>query len=50
MSSPHFKMKDMRTVCKLVQANDFLATIDLKDAYFTIPIHKKSKSFFEVFI
>lgn len=34
----HFKMEDYRTACKLIPRDGYLATIDLKDAYFLIPI------------
>lgn len=42
---PHFKMKDLRTAVKLVHKNIFMTTIDLKDAYFTVPIHKDHQKF-----
>lgn len=35
----HFKMDDWRTAAKLVQNNCYMTTIDLKEAYFSIPIH-----------
>lgn len=41
----HFKMEDIRTVSKLISKNDFMANIDLKEAYFFIPIHSSSKKF-----
>ena len=36
----HFKMEDLRTATKLLSSNDFMASIDLKDAYFLVPLHK----------
>lgn len=30
----HFKMEDYRTACKLIPRDGYLATIDLKDAFF----------------
>lgn len=42
---PHFKMEDLRTAVKLMVPNCFLATIDLKDAYFLVPIHPTSKKY-----
>lgn len=41
----HFKMEDIRTVTKLITKGCFMATIDLKDAYFLVAINKTSKKF-----
>lgn len=41
----HFKIEDIRTVCKLITKNCYMATIDLKDAYFSIKIASNSKKF-----
>jgi len=41
LDCPHFKMEDYRTVCNLLKQDDFLATLDLKDAYHLIPVHEK---------
>lgn len=35
---PHFKMENHKTVSKLISANDYLATLDLKDTYHLVPI------------
>lgn len=45
IAPPHFKMEDARTVCKLIQTNCFMATIDLTNAYYMIPIHSSHKKF-----
>lgn len=34
----HFKLEDHKTVLKLLQQDNFMATIDLKDAYYLIPV------------
>jgi len=39
----HFKMEDLRTARKLISRNASMATVDLKDAYFHVPIHDESK-------
>lgn len=35
----HFKMETLQTVLNLIQEGYFLISMDLKDAYFSIPIH-----------
>lgn len=41
----HFKLEDIRTVCKLITHDCFMATIDLKEAYFSVPIADNSKKY-----
>lgn len=41
----HFKMEDLRTALKLLTKNCFMASIDLQEAYFAVPIHNSSKKF-----
>lgn len=45
VKTEHFKLEDYRTVCKLVQKDDFLMTLDLKDAYYMINMHSDSKKY-----
>lgn len=40
----HFKLEDGRTAEKLISKNDFLAKIDLENAYFLIPIDEGASS------
>lgn len=45
---PHFKMTNLILVKNLVFRHCFMVTVDLKDAYFTVPLdisHKKYVSF-----
>ena len=41
----HFKMEDIRTATKLMPERGYMASLDLKDAYFFIPIHKSSRKY-----
>ena len=37
----HFKMEGIHTLTELLKRGDWMTKIDLKDVYFTIPIHKE---------
>ena len=41
----HFKMESIRTAKGLMQTGDWLVKLDLKDAYFSVPIHPSSQKF-----
>ena len=41
----HFKMEGMSTLRELLKTNDWMAKIDLKDAYFTILMHPTHQPF-----
>lgn len=43
--APHFKMEDIRTAKQLISKGNFLATFDLKNAYFLVPIFQIHKKF-----
>lgn len=45
IDSHHFKMEDFRTVTTLLQKDDYMASIDLLDAYLFIPIHLSSRKY-----
>lgn len=45
INAPHFKLEDYRSVLKLISKNDFMAKIDLEDAYFAVPIDINFKKF-----
>lgn len=41
----HFKMDTFNTAIKLVKPGCFMASIDLKDAYYSIPVAKEDRKF-----
>ena len=41
----HFKMEGMLSVTNLIEESDWLAKIDLKDAYFCVPMDQSMKKF-----
>ena len=43
--SPHFKMDSIQTVINMIAPNVWMASVDLKDAYFSIPIHKDHQKY-----
>lgn len=45
LSPPHFKMEDVRSATKLMSKGCFMTTVDLKSAYFLVPVHKTSRKY-----
>lgn len=45
ISAPHFKLEDYRVVQNLLYKNCYMATLDLTDAYFLIPIAESHKKY-----
>lgn len=45
IKTSHFKIEDLRTAVKLMSKNYFLATIDMKDAYFLINMNSTSRKY-----
>lgn len=45
VDTQHFKLEDIRTACKLMSPHCYMAKIDLRDAYFSLPLHPDSKKF-----
>lgn len=41
----HFKMEELNTLLNLLSGSEFFTTIDLKDAYFSIPIHADHRKY-----
>lgn len=42
---PHFKMEDCRTALKLITSSCYMTKIDLKEAYYLVPIKKSHYKF-----
>lgn len=45
ISVKHFKIEDYRTATRLTSYSSFFAKLDLRDAYFLLPIHPKYKRY-----
>lgn len=45
LETEHFKMEDIRTASTLLFHSAYMATLDLQDAYFLVPVHRKSRKF-----
>ena len=41
----HFKMDTLHTITKLIEKDCFMASIDLKDAYYSFPITRKDRKY-----
>jgi len=41
----HFKMFNLKTATQIIQPHMFMATIDLKDAYYSLPVREDHKRF-----
>lgn len=45
IDTEHFKIEDLRTAVKLISKNCYMASLDLKDAYFFVKIHPSSRKY-----
>ena len=41
----HFKMEGLNSVKSIIHPSDFMSSIDLSDAFFSIPIHQESRKY-----
>ena len=44
VQTEHFKMKGISVVKDTIQREDWMVKVDLKDAYFMVPIHKEHRA------
>ena len=45
----HFKMDTLNTIIQLVEKDCFMASIDLKDAYYSVPIARSARKYIRFF-
>ena len=45
ISYSHFKMEGLHLLKDLLRQNDFMCKVDLKDAYFCIPLQRNHQKF-----
>lgn len=45
IKTSHFKLEDHRVVARLLDRNYFMAKIDLREAYFLVPVHESYKKY-----
>ena len=43
----HFKMESLSDVFKIIQVNCWMVSVDLKDAFYSIPIHNAYQRYFK---
>ena len=47
VEAPHFKMESIKNVICMIEPGAWMASVDLKDAFFTIPNHSDYQKFFK---
>lgn len=45
VAAEHFTIEDWKVAKRLIDPHDYMATLDLKDAYYLVPIKKKDRKF-----
>ena len=46
----HFKMESLQNVLELIRPGIYMASIDLKDAFYSVPIHKNHQAYLAFFV
>ena len=41
----HFKMDTSQSAIRLITPNCYMASVDLRDAYYSVPIHKEDQKY-----
>lgn len=45
MAKQHFKIEDIRTLKDIIRPRDYMAKLDLKDAYFSVPVADEGRKY-----
>ena len=45
VSYHHFKMESLKHVVSMVKPNGFMTSVDLKDVFYSVPIHQDHQKF-----
>lgn len=45
MNAPHFKIESIHNVIHMVQQNSWMAEVDLKDVFYSIPVKRELQNF-----
>lgn len=48
MTYHHFKQETLDTILNNINRGDFFTSTDLKDAYFSIPIHENERKYLKI--
>ena len=43
----HFKMESLLNVLNIIKPNVYMASVDLKDAFYSLPIHEENQKYFK---
>ena len=46
----HFKMESLQNVLELIRPGVYMASIDLKDAFYSVPVHKNHQAYLTFFV
>ena len=49
IDSKHFKMESLQNVSLMVKSRVWMASVDLKDAYYSVPINKEYQKYLKIF-
>ena len=47
IQSKHYKMESLQNVLYMVRPGTWMASVDLKDTYYLVPIHKEYQKYFK---
>ena len=47
--SKHFKMKSLQNVLHMVKSGVWMASVDLEDAYYSVPVHEEYQKYLTFF-